>query len=78
MMDEFDVLSCWIEIEDDATTLFVLTEVLPLVEFYLEDDITDEEAQNLLDLAPPRDDKRNRDRQWREDRIGSILENGGQ
>ena len=47
--------------------------MLPLVEFYLEDDITDEEAQNLLDMAPPRDDKRNRDSQWREDRMGSIL-----
>ncbi|KAI0240368.1 intraflagellar transport 122 [Lamellibrachia satsuma] len=51
---------------------FVSFEVLPLVEFYLEDDITDEEAQNLLDLAPPRDDKRNRDNQWREDRIGNA------
>ena len=52
---------------------FFSTEVLPLVEFYLEDGITDEEAQNLLDMAPPRDDKRNRDSQWREDRMGRIL-----
>ena len=43
------------------------------MEFYLEDGITDEEAQNLLDMAPPRDDKRNRDSQWREDRMGRIL-----
>uniref|UniRef100_H3AZ66 Intraflagellar transport protein 122 homolog n=1 Tax=Latimeria chalumnae TaxID=7897 RepID=H3AZ66_LATCH len=39
-------------------------EVLPLVEFYLEDGIEDEEAVSLIDLEVPRTDKRN-DR-WQE------------
>lgn len=30
------------------------SEVLPLVEFYLEDDISDEEAVSLIDLEVPR------------------------
>lgn len=32
----------------------VCSEVLPLVEFYLEDDISDEEAVSLIDLEVPR------------------------
>ena len=31
-----------------------VVEVLPLVEFFLEDDITDEEAMTLLESEPPR------------------------
>lgn len=34
--------------------MFVCLEVLPLVEFYLEEDISDEEAVSLIDLEVPR------------------------
>lgn len=37
---------------------FVCLEVLPLVEFYLEEDISDEEAVSLIDLEVPRVDRK--------------------
>jgi len=45
--------------------------VLPLVEFFLEDDITDDEAVSLLDLEPQHKDKDKGN--WREMNKGSIL-----
>lgn len=50
---------------------FCLTEVLPLVEFVLEDGITDEEAVQVLDLSIPKQKKE--DKKWHESRIGRIL-----
>ena len=47
-----------------------LTEVLPLVEFFLEEGITDDEALHLLDSEPPR--KKEKD-DWKEMQMGSIL-----
>jgi hypothetical protein len=44
--------------------VFFRTEVLPLVEFFISDDITDPEAVSLLELEPPRREKKN----WRETR----------
>lgn len=35
------------------------TEVLPLVQFYLEEGINDEEALSLIDLEVPHSDQRN-------------------
>ena len=49
---------------------FPYSEVLPLVEFFLEEDITDEEAVLLLDSEPPR--KKEKD-EWKESAMGSIL-----
>ena len=48
-------------------------EVLPLVEFFLEDDITDEEAMQLLESEPPR--RKNPDKQdgWRQETTARIL-----
>ena len=48
-----------------------LTEVLPLVEFVLEDGITDEEAVQVLDLSIPKQKKE--DKKWHESRMGRIL-----
>jgi hypothetical protein len=48
-----------------------LTEVLPLVEFFLEEDINDDEANSLLDLEPAAKDKDKNS--WQESNIGSIL-----
>ena len=52
------------------TLLSLFTEVLPLVEFFLEQDITDEEAVHLLDSEAPR--KKEKD-EWKETAMGSIL-----
>lgn len=49
----------------------VCLEVLPLVEFYLEEGITDEEAVSLIDLEVPRADKKTP--RWQEMNRGSIL-----
>lgn len=46
-------------------------EVLHLVEFYLEDGITDEEAVALIDLEAPRLNKR--ENKWQEMMSNSIL-----
>lgn len=46
-------------------------EVLHLVEFYLEDGITDEEAVALIDLEAPRLNKR--ENKWQEMMSDSIL-----
>ena len=50
-----------------------LVEVLPLVEFFLEDDITDEEAMQLLESEPPR--RKNPDKQdgWRQETTARIF-----
>ena len=45
--------------------------MLPLVEFFLEDDITDEEALTLLDSEVPR--KKEKD-EWKETNLSSILD----
>ena len=49
----------------------LMTEVLPLVEFVLEDGITDEEAIQILDLSIPKQKKE--EKNWQESRMGSIL-----
>lgn len=49
----------------------VCLEVLPLVEFYLEDGIADEEAVSLIDLEVPRADKKTT--RWQEMNRGGIL-----
>ncbi|WAR26649.1 IF122-like protein [Mya arenaria] len=49
---------------------FVSFEVLPLVEFVLEDGITDEEAITILDLSVPI--KKDEDRKWNESRAGNM------
>lgn len=49
---------------------FVSFEVLPLVEFVLEDGITDEEAVQVLDLSIPKQKKE--DKKWQENRIGQA------
>lgn len=46
-------------------------EVLPLVEFVLEDGITDEEAIQILDLSIPK--QKREEKNWQESRMGSIL-----
>lgn len=38
---------------------FLCTEVLPLVQFYLEEGISDEEAVSLIDLEVPHMDEKN-------------------
>lgn len=45
--------------------------MLPLVEFVLEDGITDEEAIQILDLSIPK--QKNEEKKWQESRMGSIL-----
>lgn len=50
---------------------FLPPEVLHLVEFYLEDGITDEEAVALIDLEAPRLNKR--ENKWQEMMSDSIL-----
>ena len=50
-----------------------LTEVLPLVEFFLEDDITDEEAMQLLESEPPRRKQDTRQDGWRQETSARIL-----
>lgn len=50
---------------------YVLSEVLHLVEFFLEDGITDEEAVALIDLEVPRLNKSND--KWQEKTSDSIL-----
>ena len=45
--------------------------MLPLVEFVLEDGITDEEAIQILDLSIPKQKKE--EKNWQESRMGSIL-----
>lgn len=49
----------------------VCLEVLPLVEFYLDDGITDEEAVSLIDLEVPRIDRKAS--RWQEMSSGGIL-----
>ena len=48
-----------------------IPEVLPLVEFVLEDGITDEEAIQILDLSIPKQKKE--EKNWQESRMGGIL-----
>ena len=48
-----------------------IAEVLPLVEFVLEDGITDEEAIQILDLSIPKQKKE--EKNWQESRMGGIL-----
>ncbi len=53
----------------------VIAEVLPLVEFFLEDDISDDEAMQLLESEPPRR-KAQQDGaadQWKQERSARIL-----
>lgn len=45
------------------------TEVLPLVQFYLEEGINDEEALSLIDLEVPHADQRNA--------LEQVMESGG-
>lgn len=47
------------------------TEVLPLVQFYLEEGIGDEEAVSLIDLEVPHTDQR--DARWQDMDNGGIL-----
>ena len=47
------------------------TEVLPLVQFYLEQGISDEEAVSLIDLEVPQMDQR--DARWQDMDNGGIL-----
>lgn len=49
--------------------------MLPLVEFVLEDGITDEEAIQILDLSIP---KQKEEKKWQESRMGSILNSENQ
>ncbi|KAL4226474.1 hypothetical protein ACF0H5_014457 [Mactra antiquata] len=49
---------------------FVSFEVLPLVEFVIEDGITDEEAIQILDLSIPKAKKE--EKNWQESRIGNA------
>ena len=49
----------------------VCAEVLPLVEFYLEEGITNEEAVALIDLEVPRQDRKAA--RWQEMSSGGIL-----
>ena len=51
-------------------------EVLPLVEFFLEDDITDEEAMQLLESEPPRRKTDDKQGGWRQETTARILEHG--
>ena len=53
-----------------VTHVIRLTEVLPLVEFFLEEGMTDEEAVHILDMSVP---KKKKERSWKENRMGSIL-----
>lgn len=53
-----------------ASLLPVSAEVLHLVEFYLEEGITDEEAVSLIDLEAPRLKRENK---WQEITTNSIL-----
>ena len=48
-----------------------LTEVLPLVEFFLEEGMLDEEAVHILDMSVP---KKKKERSWKENRMSSILD----
>lgn len=54
-----------------SSCLSHLSEVLHLVEFYLEDGITDEEAVALIDLEAPRVNKR--ENKWQEMLSDRIL-----
>ncbi|CAC5401558.1 IFT122 [Mytilus coruscus] len=49
---------------------FVSFEVLPLVEFVIEEGITDEEAVQILDLSIPKQKKE--DKKWHESRMGQA------
>ena len=51
--------------------IILSTEVLPLVEFFLEEDIGDDEANSLLDLEPAPKSKDGGS--WRESNTASIL-----
>ncbi len=55
-------------------TCVSFTEVLPLVEFFLDEDIEDEEAMQLLESEPPRRNK-NKQKQdgWRQEATDRIL-----
>ena len=50
--------------------MLMFTEVLPLVEFFLEDGMTDEEAVHILDMSVP---KKKKERSWKENRMSRIL-----
>ncbi|XP_041348420.1 intraflagellar transport protein 122 homolog [Gigantopelta aegis] len=50
---------------------FVSFDVLPLVEFVLDDGITDEEALHILDMSIPRKKKENTGH-WQESRMGNM------
>ena len=52
-------------------TVLCPTEVLPLVEFFLEEGMLDEEAVHILDMSVP---KRKKERSWKESRMSSILD----
>ena len=52
--------------------VYTFTEILPLVEFVLEDGITDEDAIQILDLSIPK--QKNEEKNWQESRMGSILD----
>lgn len=47
-----------------CTFVFIISEVLPLVEFFLDSDIADVEATSLLELEPVKKEKE----KWRETR----------
>ena len=49
-----------------------ITEVLPLVEFYIADEISDKEAVQLLDLEPLKKEKQKTDG-WKQDNNDSIF-----
>ena len=51
----------------------LFTEVLPLVEFFLEDDISDEEALQLLESEPPRRKPQQKQDGWRQETSARIL-----
>lgn len=54
-----------------VVSLMLYTEVLPLVQFYLEEGISDEEAVSLIDLEVPHTDQR--DARWHDMDNGGIL-----
>ena len=58
---------------DKPVCFFHFTEVLPLVEFVLENGISDEEAIQILDLSIPKHKDEDDNKKWKESRSGSIL-----
>lgn len=58
------------KVDHDCMIFVLSTEILPLVEFVLEDGLTDEEAVHILDMSIPKQKKKG---PWSETRMSSIL-----